>query len=147
MKKILVIILFFLSTMNLLADELSTIEKAAVIANNRLSQGLLLEEIKNQKSFEEQAGKQIEFALISLNSQELLTEDWFDLALYCLARKHKYYNLAISILKKEYEIEKYPRLRKWIQNRIQLLEQQNFIEDEFDIKVELLDFRKSVFRD
>ncbi|MBQ2591711.1 MAG: hypothetical protein II567_00340 [Candidatus Riflebacteria bacterium] len=145
MKKSYLLLIFFLSTISIFADELSIIEKAAFLANNRLTQGIFLTEIKDEKSFEEQAGKQIEFALISLNSQDLLTEDWYDLVLYCLARKHKYYNLALSILKKEYEIEKYPRLRKWIQKRINLLQQKEFIEDDFDIKAELSDLRKSVF--
>ena len=145
MKKSYLLLIFFLSTISIFADELSIIEKAAFLANNRLTQGIFLTDIKDEKSFEEQAGKQIEFALISLNSQDLLTEDWYDLVLYCLARKHKYYNLALSILKKEYEIEKYPRLRKWIQKRINLLQQKEFIEDDFDIKAELSDLRKSVF--
>jgi hypothetical protein len=145
MKKIYLLLIFFLSTISIFADELSTIEKAAVLANNRLSQGFFLTDIKDEKSFEEQAGKQIEFALISLNSQELLTEDWYDLLLYCLARKHKYYNLALSILKKEFEIEKYPRLRKWIKKRIILLEQKDFYEEDFDISTELSDLRKNVF--
>lgn len=147
MKKILIIIAFILlnSAFSLFADELSTVEKAAILANNRLTQGILLTEIKDEKSFEEQAGKQIEFALISLNAENLLTEDWYDLALYCLARKHRYYGLALFILKKEYEIEKYPRLRKWIEQRIKLLQQKNFYEEDFDIKAELLDLRKSLF--
>ena len=146
MKKILLLIVYILcSSFILSADELSTVEKAAIMANNRLTQGILLTEIKDEKSFEEQAGKQIEFALISLNAENLLTEDWYDLALYCLARKHKYYNLALSILKKEYEIEKYPRLRKWIQKRINLLQQKNFHEEDFNIKAELSDLRKRVF--
>lgn len=146
MKKIIIILLFLSISLILFADELSTLEEAAIIADNRLKQGIFLSEITDEKSFEKEAGKQIEFALISLNAENLLTEDWYDLALYCLARKHKYYTLAVSILKKEYEIEKFPRLRKWIQKRILLLEQPKFIEDDFDIKAELLDFRKSVFR-
>ena len=146
MKKILLLIVYILcSSFILSADELSTIEKAAIMANNRLTQGILLTEIKDEKSFEEQAGKQIEFALISLNAENLLTEDWYDLALYCLAREHKYYNLALFILKKEYEIEKYPRLRKWIQKRINLIQQKNFHEEDFNIKAELSDLRKSLF--
>ena len=146
MKKFLFVIVFILySSFILFADELSTVEKAAIMANNRLTQGILLTEIRDEKSFEEQAGKQIEFALISLKAENLLTEDWFDLALYCLARKHKYYNLALSILKKEYEIEKYPRLRKWIEKRINLLQQKDFHEEDFDIKAEFSDLRKSVF--
>ncbi|MBR4569828.1 MAG: hypothetical protein IKO19_04090 [Candidatus Riflebacteria bacterium] len=146
MKKILLLIVYIIcSSFILSADELSTIEKAAIMANNRLTQGILLTEIKDEKSFEEQAGKQIEFALISLNAENLLTEDWYDLVLYCLARKHKYYNLALSILKKEYEIEKYPRLRKWIQKRINLLQQKDFCEEDFDINSELSDLRKSLF--
>ena len=146
MKKILFIIAFiFYSAVILVADELSTVEKAAIIANNRITQGILLTEIKDEKSFEEQVGKQIEFALISLNAENILTEDWYDLALYCLARKHRYYNLALFILKKEYEIEKYPRLRKWIQKRINLLQQKDFYEEEFDIKSEFSDLRKCVF--
>ena len=145
MKKIIVIILLFLSSQYLFADELSLIEKASLLADSRLNQGIFLSEITDEKSFEEQAGKQIEFALISLNSQELLTEDWFNLILYCLARKHKYYNLALSILKKEYEIEKYHRLRKWIQKRINMLQPKDFHEEDFDIKAELSDLRKSVF--
>ena len=146
MKKIFFLIVYILcSSFILSADELSTVEKAAIMANNRLTQGILLTEIKDEKSFEEQAGKQIEFALISLNAENLLTEDWYDLALYCLARKHKYYNLALFILKKEYEIEKYPRLRKWIEKRINLLQQKDFHEEDFDIKAELSDLRKRVF--
>ena len=145
MKKSYLLLIFFLSTISIFADELSTIEKAAFLANNRLTQGIFLTDIKDEKSFEEQAGKQIEFALISLNSQDLLTEDWYDLVLYCLARKHKYYNLALSILKKEYEIEKYPRLRKWIQKRINLLQQKDYYEEDFDISTELSDLRKNVF--
>ena len=146
MKKILIVIaLILVSAIILSADELSTLEKAAIMANNRLIQGILLTEIKNEKSFEEQAGKQIEFALISLNAENLLTEDWYDLALYCLARKHRYYSLALSILKKEYDIEKYPRLRRWIEKRINLLQQKDFYEEDFDIKTELSDLRKRVF--
>ena len=146
MKKILIVIaLILVSAIILSADELSTLEKAAIMANNRLTQGILLTEIKNEKSFEEQAGKQIEFALISLNAENLLTEDWYDLALYCLARKHRYYSLALSILKKEYDIEKYPRLRRWIEKRINLLQQKDFYEEDFDIKTELSDLRKRVF--
>lgn len=145
MKKSCLLLLLLLSTLIIFADELSDVEKATILANNRLTQGIFLTDIKDEKTFELQAGKQIEFALISLNSQELLTEDWYDLSLYCLARKHKYYNLALSILKREYEIEKYPRLRKWIKKRIILLEQKDFYEEDFDIKAELLDLRKNVF--
>ncbi len=145
MKKSYLLLIFFLSTISIFADELSTIEKAAFLANNRLTQGIFLTDIKDEKSFEEQAGKKIEFALISLNSQDLLTEDWYDLLLYCLARKYKYYNLALSILKREFEIEKYPRLRKWIKKRIILLEQKDFYEEDFDISTELSDLRKNVF--
>ena len=145
MKKILLMIFFVILPLSLFSDGLSMVEKATLIANNRLTQGIFLTDIKDEKSFKEQAGKQIEFALIISNSQKLLTEDWYDLSLYCLARKHKYYNLALSILKKEFEIENYPRLRKWIQKRINLLEQKDFNEEDFDINAELSDLRKKVF--
>lgn len=124
------------------ADELHTIEKAANIVQSRLEQGLFFTPINDEQSFEEQVGKQIQFALMSLNAQELLTEDWFDLLLYCIARKYRYYNLALRLLKKEYEMEEFPQLRRWINHRIKMLEKNNFSESAFDIRAELYDLRK-----
>jgi hypothetical protein len=145
MKIFILILSFFFTSLNLFANELSTIEKAIICVDKRINQGIFLSEITDEKTFVEQASRQIEFALINLNSQDLLTEDWYNLALYCLARKYKYYPLALSILKKEYEIESYHKLRKWIEKRINLLKQSNFMEEEFDIKAELSDLRKNVF--
>ena len=145
MKIFILILSFFLTSLNLFADELSTIEKAIICVDKRINQGIFLSEITDEKTFIEQTSRQIEFALINLNSKDLLTEDWNNLALYCLARKYKYYSLALSILKKEYEIESYHKLRKWIAKRINLLEQKNFMEEGFDIKAELSDLRKNVF--
>ena len=75
-------------------------------------------------------------------AQELLTEDWFDLLLYCIARKYRYYNLALRLLRKEYEMEEFPQLRRWINHRIKMLEKNNFSESAFDIRAELYDLRK-----
>lgn len=145
MKKILTLIVFILWSCVISADQLNTLEKATLMADSRLSQGLLIENFNSEADFEKQAGFQIEFALINLESREMLTEDWFDLALYCLARKHKYYNLALKILKKEYEIEKYPKLSRWIMHNINLLEKPGFKEDNFNISEELHQFRRRVF--
>ncbi len=141
----IILFIMLISLSNLYADELNIIEKAINIAHNRLTQGLFVSEISNEKEFEEQAGKQIEFALISLNSRDLITDDWHSLCVYCLARKHKYFNLAISILKEAYNAENYPKLRKWIKKRIDLLEKYNLINENFDINKELKDLRKNVF--
>lgn len=145
MKKLLILILFIICGSILFADQLNILEKAALMADARLSQGLLIEEYKNEAEFEKQAGFQIEFALINLDSRDMLTEDWYDLALYCLARKHKYYDLALRVLKKEYEIEKYPSLSRWIKSRIKHIEKPGFSEENFSISEELRNFRKRVF--
>lgn len=141
LREIFIIVLMFIATIAR-ADELHTIEKAANIVQNRLEQGLFFTPITDEQSFEEQAGKQIQFAIMSLNAHELLTEDWFDLLLYCIARKYRYYNLALRLLRKEYEMEEYPQLRRWINHRIKMLEKNSFSESAFDIRAELYDLRK-----
>ena len=145
MKKLLTILLFILISSVLFADQLYTLEKAILMADSRLAHGILIESYKSEAEFEKQAGTQIEFALINLDSRDMLTEDWYDLALYCLARKYKYYNLALRLLKKEYEIEKYPRLSRWIMSRVKLLEAPGYSEESFNVTEELRDFRRRVF--
>lgn len=142
----LILLTFFIKTLPSNADELSIIEQVTTDVNIRINQGSLLTEITDDKSFEKEASRLIEFAFINLNSKNLLTEDWFDLTLYCIARKQKYYKLAISILKKEYEIEKYHKLRLWLKKRITLLETPNFYENDFNINQELSDLREKVFK-
>lgn len=144
MKTILLIILVFL-TQPLPADSLEDLKDATLLANSRLTDGIFMERILDANSFEKQASQQIEFALISINRRDLLTEEWFDMALYCLARKHKKYSTALKILKKEYSIEKYPKLTRWLKSRIELLSEPEFNETNFSISAEFADFRKKVF--
>lgn len=143
--KILFLIISLFISQTLYGDALDRLKSATIIADSRLSDNIFFNSIESEKDFKEQAEKQIEFALISLNSDDLLTEDWVDLSLYCLARKYKYYNLAIHILKKEFEIEKYPRLNRWIKSRILVLTKANFYETAFSISDEFTDFRQKVF--
>ncbi len=145
MKRYLLVLLLFFPIAAASADVLATIEKAISIADRRISQGIFLTEIKNDREFESQACRQMEFALINLNSKEPLTDDWYNLSIYCLSRKHKRYNLALSILKKAYDAEEYPKFKKWIKKRIDLLETKSFIEDNFDINKEISDLRRVVF--
>ena len=148
MNKIFKIILLFviLSSLSVFADELSILEKAIHMADNRLKQGFFLTNIVTDKDFTEQASRQVEFALISLKSQNIFTEDMYNLSLYCLSRKHKRYALAISVLKQAYEVEEYNKLKIWLKKRISILENKDFIEDNFDINKEIADLRKNVLR-
>lgn len=147
MKKIIIsIILIILLIPATYADDLTTIEKAINIADLRLNQGITLIDIKSDNDFENEACRLVEFALSSLNSDKLFNEDCYNLSIYCLSRKHKRYALAVSVLKKAYDIEEYYKLKKWIKIRISLLDNKDFIEDNFDISKEISDFRKNVLR-
>lgn len=148
MNKIFKTLLLFviLSSLSVFADELSILERAIHIADNRLNQGIFLTNIVTDKDFAEQASRQVEFALIYLKSQNIFNEDMYNLSLYCLSRKHKRYSLAISVLKKAYETEEYNKLKNWMKKRIILLENKDFIEDNFDISKEIADLRKNVLR-
>lgn len=139
---LIIIYLLFFPHHILYADELAIVEKAIFIVDERIYKGIFLSEISDDKTFENEVTRMLEFAYISLGKEKFLTEEWFDLSIYCLARKYKYYKLAINLLKKEYEIIKYHKLRKWIKARIQLLDNSDFFESDFDIKKEVNDLRK-----
>ena len=140
---IAVLIITFIN-LPLNADDFSNLEKVISIAEKRISSGILLINNINEKNFIEEANKQIEFAMHSLNLNNLLEEDYINLSLYCLARKKQYYSIAISILKSAYEVENYPKLKRWIKKRISILEQYNFYESDFDIKKELQNLKQSL---
>lgn len=124
------------------ADELDTLARAIEIANKRINEGLVILPLNTEQEFEKSAGRQLEFALIEIKGEKLLTEEWYDLALYCLARKNKRYQLALNILEKEYGLDNHPRLKRWIKKRIEILKNKNFKEDNFDTNKELSDLRK-----
>ena len=121
-------------------------EKAISLANKRFNQGIFLEDLSNDENFEKEAGRQIEFAFINLNAKEIFSDDWYIFSVYCLARKHKRYTLALSKLKQAYDVEEYTKLKKWIKRRIDLLNNENFKEDDFDIGNEISDLRNKVLR-
>ena len=147
MEKIFISLLFFILSISAVnADELATIEKAIQLANNRLTQGVLIIDIKNDIDFEKETCRLVEFALIGLNSKELFNDYCYYLSIYCLARKHKRYLLAKSILIQAYETEEYPKLKNWIKKRIDILNKVNFKEEDFSIIKEISDLRRNVLR-
>ena len=148
MNKIIktLLLIIFLPVSVTFADDLATIEKAINIANLRLTQGITIIDTRNDIDFEKEACRLVEFALIGLNSKDLFNDYCYYLSIYCLARKHKRYKLAKSMLTQAYEAEEYLKLKHWIKKRIDLLSKENFNEDDFNISKEISDLRRNVLR-
>lgn len=97
--------------------QLDKLENAVEIAIGRLDSGLLMEG-RVKEDFALMAGRQIEFALISLDAADLLEEDYYHLALYLLARRYCYYDLAIELLEFEVKMAQIKEVRNWLREKI-----------------------------
>ncbi|MDD3148067.1 MAG: hypothetical protein PHD82_12235 [Candidatus Riflebacteria bacterium] len=119
------LICLLLVTGTLLAEsyrsQLQTLEKAVIISIERLESGIELESITG-KNFSEKAGRQLEFALLSLDAGHLLQEDYYHFALYVVARHFKHYLSAIELLTYELEMTGQKALKNWLNRRIEQLQ-------------------------
>lgn len=97
--------------------QLDKLEHAVEITIGRLDSGLLMDDAVKE-DFALMAGRQIEFALISLDAAHLLEEDYYHLALYLLARRYCYYDLAIELLEFEVKMAQIKEVKNWLREKI-----------------------------
>ena len=100
--------------------QLGNLKKAVSICIERLDSNALLPAGENQ-DFLTTAARQLEFALLSQGKPELLEEDYYNFALYLIARHYGKYGPAIELLEYEYRLAGFKALKNWLQNRIETL--------------------------
>lgn len=125
--------------------QLNKLEQAVGIASSRLESGISSDE-NGSSDFSLQAGRQLEFALLSIDAANLLEEDYYHFALYLLARQAGHYRLAVELLSFEYQLARFSPLKKWLKQRIDqlnaLASSAGGVDKNFSISAEFASFRK-----
>lgn len=126
-------------------SQLDKLEQAVTIANDRLESGIEQDTSQNA-DFAQIAGRQLEFALLSLDAGHLLVEDYYHFALYLIARQQANYVLAMELLEFEYKLAEFKALKNWLNKRILLMHSlqgpKAGIDSKFTIRDEFASFRK-----